>query len=35
MYPVDYVGDDMEFVPRYGFLSTFSEERQNNPFLGD
>jgi len=29
------LGDDVTFVPGHGPLSTFGEERRNNPFVGD
>jgi glyoxylase-like metal-dependent hydrolase (beta-lactamase superfamily II) len=29
------LGDDVRFVPGHGPMSTFGEERQNNPFAGD
>ncbi|NQV79407.1 MAG: MBL fold metallo-hydrolase [Alphaproteobacteria bacterium] len=29
------LGDDVTFVPGHGPLSTFGEERQSNPFVGD
>jgi len=28
-------GDDVQFVPGHGPMSTFGEERRNNPFVGD
>lgn len=29
------LGDDVTFVPGHGALSTFGQERQSNPFVGD
>lgn len=29
------LGDDVEFVPGHGPMSTFGEERRSNPFVGD
>jgi glyoxylase-like metal-dependent hydrolase (beta-lactamase superfamily II) len=29
------LGDDVRFVPGHGPMSTFGEERRNNPFVGD
>jgi glyoxylase-like metal-dependent hydrolase (beta-lactamase superfamily II) len=29
------LGDDMQFVPGHGPMSTFGEERQSNPFVAD
>lgn len=29
------LGDDVTFVPGHGDLSTFGDERRNNPFVGD
>ena len=29
------LGDDFEFIPGHGPMSTFGEERRNNPFVGD
>lgn len=29
------LGDDVQFVPGHGPLSTFGQERQTNPFVGD
>ena len=29
------LGDDVTFVPGHGPLSTFGDERQNNPYVGD
>lgn len=29
------LGDDVEFLPGHGPASTFGEERQHNPFVGD
>ena len=29
------LGDDVRFVPGHGPMSTFGEERQSNPFVGD
>ena len=29
------LGDDVEFVPGHGMMSTFGAERQDNPFVGD
>jgi glyoxylase-like metal-dependent hydrolase (beta-lactamase superfamily II) len=29
------VGDDVEFIPGHGPMSTFGEERQSNPFVAD
>jgi hydroxyacylglutathione hydrolase len=29
------LGDDVRFVPGHGPMSTFGEERRNNPFAGD
>jgi len=29
------LGDDMQFVPGHGPVSTFGKERQSNPFVGD
>ncbi len=29
------LGDDVTFIPGHGPLSTFGEERENNPFVGD
>ena len=29
------LGDDIRFVPGHGPMSTFGNERQNNPFVGD
>ena len=29
------LGDDIEFIPGHGPMSTFGEERRNNPFVGD
>ncbi|MEL6362800.1 MAG: MBL fold metallo-hydrolase [Pseudomonadota bacterium] len=29
------LGDDMQFVPGHGGMSTFGRERQNNPFVAD
>jgi glyoxylase-like metal-dependent hydrolase (beta-lactamase superfamily II) len=29
------LGDDMRFVPGHGPMSTFGDERRNNPFVGD
>lgn len=28
------LGDDFEFIPGHGPMSTFGEERENNPFVG-
>lgn len=29
------LGDDVEFISGHGSMSTFGEERRNNPFVGD
>ena len=29
------LGDDFEFIPGHGPMSSFGEERRNNPFVGD
>jgi glyoxylase-like metal-dependent hydrolase (beta-lactamase superfamily II) len=29
------LGDDTSFIPGHGPMSTFGQERQNNPFVGD
>lgn len=29
------LGDDITFIPGHGALSTFGQERQSNPFVGD
>ncbi len=29
------LGDDIEFVPGHGPMSTFGEERRSNPFVGE
>ena len=29
------LGDDMQFVPGHGPMSTFGDERRSNPFVGD
>ncbi|OHC66366.1 MAG: MBL fold metallo-hydrolase [Rhodocyclales bacterium GWA2_65_19] len=29
------LGDDVEFIPGHGPMSTFGEERRSNPFVGD
>jgi hypothetical protein len=29
------LGDDFEFIPGHGPMSTFGEERRNNPYVGD
>ena len=29
------LGDDVRFVPGHGPMSTFGDERRNNPFVGD
>lgn len=29
------LGDDVEFVPGHGMMSTFGAERRDNPFVGD
>ena len=29
------LGDDVSFIPGHGPMSTFGEERRNNPFVGD
>ena len=29
------LGDDVDFVPGHGPMSTFGEERENNPYVGD
>lgn len=29
------LGDDVEFIPGHGPMSSFGEERRNNPFVGD
>ncbi|MCF6354286.1 MAG: MBL fold metallo-hydrolase [Candidatus Polarisedimenticolaceae bacterium] len=29
------LGDEVEFIPGHGPLSTFGEERESNPFVGD
>jgi glyoxylase-like metal-dependent hydrolase (beta-lactamase superfamily II) len=29
------LGDDVRFIPGHGPMSTFGEERRNNPFVGD
>ncbi len=29
------MGDDVAFVPGHGPMSTFGDERQDNPFVGD
>jgi len=29
------IGDDIRFIPGHGPMSTFGEERQSNPFVGD
>ena len=29
------MGDDIEFVPGHGPMSTFGEERRSNPFVGE
>jgi len=29
------LGDDVSFIPGHGPMSTFGEERQYNPFVGD
>lgn len=29
------LGDDVRFIPGHGPMSTFGEERQSNPFVGD
>ncbi|MDP1525574.1 MAG: MBL fold metallo-hydrolase [Rhodocyclaceae bacterium] len=29
------LGDEFEFIPGHGPMSTFGEERRNNPFVGD
>jgi glyoxylase-like metal-dependent hydrolase (beta-lactamase superfamily II) len=29
------LGDDIAFIPGHGPMSTFGEERRNNPFVGD
>jgi hydroxyacylglutathione hydrolase len=29
------LGDDVEFVPGHGLMSTFGEERRSNPFVAD
>ncbi|MGZ8246949.1 MAG: MBL fold metallo-hydrolase, partial [Methylomagnum sp.] len=29
------LGDDITFIPGHGPLSTFGEERQTNPYVGD
>ncbi len=29
------LGEDMQFVPGHGAMSTFGKERQSNPFVGD
>lgn len=29
------LGDDIRFIPGHGPMSTFGEERKNNPFVGD
>ncbi len=29
------LGNDVEFIPGHGPMSTFGEERNNNPFVGD
>jgi hypothetical protein len=29
------LGDDMNFVPGHGQMSTFGHERKTNPFVGD
>ncbi len=29
------LGNDVEFIPGHGPMSTFGEERRNNPFVGD
>jgi glyoxylase-like metal-dependent hydrolase (beta-lactamase superfamily II) len=29
------LGDDVEFIPGHGPMSTFGEERRNNPFVAD
>jgi hypothetical protein len=29
------LGDDVEFIPGHGPMSTFGEERQSNPFVAD
>ena len=28
-------GDDVQFVPGHGPMSTFGDERRSNPFVGD
>ncbi|HID36975.1 MAG TPA: MBL fold metallo-hydrolase, partial [Ghiorsea sp.] len=29
------LGNDMRFIPGHGAMSTFGDERRNNPFVGD
>ena len=29
------LGDDIDFVPGHGPMSTFGDERENNPYVGD
>ena len=29
------LGDDIAFVPGHGPMSTFGDERKNNPYVGD
>jgi glyoxylase-like metal-dependent hydrolase (beta-lactamase superfamily II) len=29
------LGDEMQFVPGHGTMSTFGHERRTNPFVGD
>jgi glyoxylase-like metal-dependent hydrolase (beta-lactamase superfamily II) len=29
------LGDDIHFVPGHGPMSTFGEERQTNPYVGE
>ncbi len=29
------LGDDVEFIPGHGPMSTFGEERRSNPFVAD
>jgi len=29
------LGDDVAFVPGHGPMSTFGDERKNNPYVGD
>ena len=29
------LGDDMQFMPGHGPMSTFGDERRSNPFVGD